>query len=305
MADPLRSSKVVPSLPTLQPSSAESNSPAEDPERETIDCRPKAHALFQCGLGRLRLGDVRGAYQDFKEAARIEPRDLEIWQKYEETYRAVQEDVEEELKTSPGIATQQSSTSSARARHPGSAKGRPPQHFSLRRPSEMQVELEALQAGARGSLASEAAVDVQARMFRPAHHRQMERGHEQAATDPTVTGPSASSSAGGLQQHGAQRTIAVTLENNRVYGVIYVSWAVTWLTVLYHYRVQRRKGLTARSVLELVLATGLTGLLLWLLWRFKRRQSAVSLSASDAIKLVSLVVIVGITFAHYCSEDNK
>lgn len=51
--------------------------------------------LYQCGLGLLNCGDVQGAYEDFREAARLQPQNMEIWAKYEEAYRAVEPKIAE------------------------------------------------------------------------------------------------------------------------------------------------------------------------------------------------------------------
>lgn len=49
-----------------------------------------ASALHKSALARLQLGDVHGAYGDLGAAARLEPNDLVIWQRYEEAYRLVE-----------------------------------------------------------------------------------------------------------------------------------------------------------------------------------------------------------------------
>lgn len=67
---------------------------APRPRTETEN--PKALALHRCGLARQRLGDARGAYEDFREAARLEPRSIEIWQSYEEAYRVVEAEIAKE-----------------------------------------------------------------------------------------------------------------------------------------------------------------------------------------------------------------
>lgn len=58
--------------------------------------RPKAAALYQVGVARFELGDIRGAYDDLKEAARIEPQNVHIWQKYEEAYASVEREIAQE-----------------------------------------------------------------------------------------------------------------------------------------------------------------------------------------------------------------
>ena len=42
---------------------------------------------YQIGLGHLQRGNFLAAYEEFREATRIDPTNFEIWQKYEETYR--------------------------------------------------------------------------------------------------------------------------------------------------------------------------------------------------------------------------
>merc|ERR1719350_2164824 len=56
-----------------------------------------AFALYRCGMARLHLCDVRGAFEDFQEAARLEPGNREIWKKYDETYQQMQSEVEDEF----------------------------------------------------------------------------------------------------------------------------------------------------------------------------------------------------------------
>eukprot|EP00927_Polykrikos_kofoidii_P016119 TRINITY_DN17241_c0_g1_i1.p1 TRINITY_DN17241_c0_g1~~TRINITY_DN17241_c0_g1_i1.p1 ORF type:complete len:308 (+),score=27.07 TRINITY_DN17241_c0_g1_i1:98-1021(+) len=53
------------------------------------DARPVA-ALVACGDARRRLGDIRGAYEDFREAARMDPTNMAAWEKYEDAYRAAE-----------------------------------------------------------------------------------------------------------------------------------------------------------------------------------------------------------------------
>ena len=54
-----------------------------------MDCAVSATDFYQIGLGHLHRGDLRAAYEEFREATRIDPTNFEIWQKYEETYREV------------------------------------------------------------------------------------------------------------------------------------------------------------------------------------------------------------------------
>jgi len=242
---------------------------------------------------------VRGAYDDFKEAARLEPRDFEIWQKYEETYRAVESEVEEELASFPWSP----SRSSAERARQTVLRQRPPQHFSLRRPSEVKLDPEVLQAHARGSLTGEeAAVDMQVRALRPAHRLLHGRSGsvDQAGEQSQQPLPGASSSSGPGR---AQARFEVKLVNSKNYMVVYLSWVITWLTVLYHYRVQLNFRKVTSNI-EMILGTLLWGLVTGVLWWLRKRRTSLSLSLTDAVKIISLVIIAICTVWHYCSVAN-
>ena len=59
-----------------------------------MDSTASATDFYQLGLGHLQRGDLRSAYEEFREAARIDPTNFEIWQQYEETYREVENDID-------------------------------------------------------------------------------------------------------------------------------------------------------------------------------------------------------------------
>lgn len=254
--------------------------------------RPKACALYQCGLGRLQLGDVRGAYEDFKEAARIEPRDLEIWRRYEETYRDVEAEMEAELAQCPTAATSISGgrglslderASSAGGEH----RQLPPKHFTLKDTQHQYNEEVVSPVGASG-----VAAEVQARLLRPVQRQRRHSMGEAAVGRAHVDSNASFGGAAGREQ------LEITFIANRVYLVIFCSWITTWGFVIYHYRYQRRAR-TRVETTEMFCGSGAFGLFLWLIWRRRKSKTPIVISLSDATKILSGLVILACTLYHY------
>mmetsp|Transcript_13525 Transcript_13525/g.31792 ORF Transcript_13525/g.31792 Transcript_13525/m.31792 type:complete len:293 (+) Transcript_13525:20-898(+) len=253
----------------------------------------RARALYRCGLGRLRVGDQRGAYNDFKEAARLEPQNWEIWQKYEESYQAV-ELGEQELMPGAGC---RSGTRDSRS-------ALPPKHwrFTAQRLSEVEVEMQSLHkdfGSARGSKPPREVEERVATIDGQAHTAQ--RVVAAAGTLPEVAEGSAGDSVAeppGQSMGGAYGTrIEFTVGSNQTYVVIHIAWLVTWFTVLHHYR--RHRSLPA--IIEMITGSLLFALVMWLLWWFRKRRAEVSISLSDAVKVISLAAMLALTIWHYCS----
>lgn len=85
-----------------------------------MDCAVSATDFYQIGLGHLHRGDLRAAYEEFREATRIDPTNFEIWQKYEETYREVEGDIEAQHRNHRPVETQTRE------------RGKAPRHFTLK-----------------------------------------------------------------------------------------------------------------------------------------------------------------------------
>lgn len=85
-----------------------------------MDCAVSATDFYQIGLGHLHRGDLRAAYEEFREATRIDPTNFEIWQKYEETYREVEGDIEIQHRNRTPIETETWE------------RGKAPRHFTLK-----------------------------------------------------------------------------------------------------------------------------------------------------------------------------
>ena len=47
-----------------------------------MDC---AADFYQLGLNHLSRGNLRAAYEELREASRLDPTNFEMWMKYEET----------------------------------------------------------------------------------------------------------------------------------------------------------------------------------------------------------------------------
>lgn len=56
-----------------------------------MDC---AADFYQLGLNHLSRGNLRAAYEELREASRLDPGNFEMWQKYEETYYLVEEEID-------------------------------------------------------------------------------------------------------------------------------------------------------------------------------------------------------------------
>lgn len=61
----------------------------------------RAMMMYDIGVTRFETGDIREAYEDLKEASRLDPNNMVIWQKYDEVYRAAAPLLSEEHLKSP------------------------------------------------------------------------------------------------------------------------------------------------------------------------------------------------------------
>lgn len=236
--------------------------------------RPKAAALFQCGMARLKLEDKRGAYEDFREASRIDPQNVEIWQKYEETYREVEDEINADHAANPQV--QQS-------RHSVSREEGAPRHFTLKKAITNPSRMAATSSAGRGEeQESEHAAPLKATHLRGLHS---------VANDASQSGDKTEAGRGG------QRLVELPVVDEKVWIVANLSWFITWTCVLYHYRFETEKYKN--------IGWGTTDYLLsicWLaawLWVFSKRKTPISLSLSDATKLLCVLIIGLCTTYHY------
>mmetsp|Transcript_26514 Transcript_26514/g.54772 ORF Transcript_26514/g.54772 Transcript_26514/m.54772 type:complete len:240 (-) Transcript_26514:8-727(-) len=225
-----------------------------------------ASNFYQLGLGHLHGGDVRAAYEDFREAARIDPTDFEIWQKYEETYRQVEGDIAEQHREHNVDRTVRS------LRAPPERQVKAPRHFTLK----VSRSFSALEAAGEdvdeenaravflrgGSLFTSQQVDVEVK----------DESLEMIATSP------------------------------RRYFFILLAWSLTGLLTVYHYRslegARKMDPFEVFGWVALVLA-----MLAYAVWRHHQRPFR--LRASDVIKILAVLVILICALYHIAQTAEK
>mmetsp|Transcript_36862 Transcript_36862/g.68682 ORF Transcript_36862/g.68682 Transcript_36862/m.68682 type:complete len:235 (+) Transcript_36862:60-764(+) len=220
--------------------------------------------FYQLGLGHLHGGDVRAAYEDFREAARIDPTDFQIWQKYEETYRQVEGDIAEQHREhgSDSMRTPLSSREQVKA----------PRHFTLK----VSRSFSTLEA---------AGEDVD----------------EENARAVFLRGGSLFASSKEPEVDKEDNMEMVTTSPRR-YFFILVAWSLTWLLVVYHYRYQERRRSGAMGPLEAFgWVAFVLAVLAYVVWRHHQRPF--HLRASDVIKILAVLVIL-ICIVYHTSKQQ-
>jgi len=201
----------------------------------------RAQALYQLGLTRLEHGDVREAYEDLKEASRLEPNNLEMWQKYEEAYSIVQQTLAKEHQRTAAMAPPPRATMreqpswgappprSAASRNPKAAPldDLPPTFTFVKRSMgsvDMDEEAEdrSLQLQARmlrGGLLDSAPAAVQ-----PGRMAELGYGSEVIPShDPT--------------EYDQPAAMGFNVESPKVLKGTIACWAVIWFSVMYYYQI--------------------------------------------------------------------
>ncbi|CAE7239814.1 PABPC5, partial [Symbiodinium natans] len=158
-----------------------------------------ASNFYQLGLGHLHGGNVRAAYEDFREAARIDPTDFQIWQKYEETYRQVEGDIAEQHR-------ENSADRNFRSLRAAEPQVKAPRHFTLK----VSRSFSTLEA---------AGEDVD----------------EENARAVFLRGGSLFASPQ-ADPEGKDDNLEMVTTSPRRYFFILLAWSLTWLLVVYHYR---------------------------------------------------------------------
>ncbi|CAJ1344291.1 unnamed protein product [Effrenium voratum] len=211
--------------------------------------------FYQLGLGHLKHGDLRAAYEEFREATRMDPTNFEIWQMYEETYRKVEKDIEAQHLTRRPVE------SLAGRRENGTALP----HFTLK-------------VSRSTSSFADDGEDVD-----EAHARAvfLRGGSLFAHYVPEV--------------QPAVDNLEMVAGNPKIYFCMLLSWLLTFLMVIYHYRARiHHRGMHAGE------KCGWVALALAALIYVVRRhqQQHFRLRASDVIKVLCLLVIFVCTLYH-------
>eukprot|EP00929_Paragymnodinium_shiwhaense_P082228 TRINITY_DN43277_c0_g1_i1.p1 TRINITY_DN43277_c0_g1~~TRINITY_DN43277_c0_g1_i1.p1 ORF type:complete len:278 (-),score=32.44 TRINITY_DN43277_c0_g1_i1:160-993(-) len=241
-------------------------------------------ALFRCGEARWRLGDLRGAYEDFREAARLEPTNLEIWQRYEETYRAVEHLIaEEHAAQGLGVSRQDIDES-------------PPPVFSfvetMQAYDSEDSDLED-HANTVAMQSNEDNVDVDIGM---------------ASVFSTGGDGGSGGSGGGLrrrprsssnsssQRAGTSTTrVEFAISNRRTFLATQISWFAMGSMVVY-YNLFKNDGF---SRLEAALSFAVLVFAPYRMWTGSRRKLQVSISLNDVIKACCGMVVLACCIYHY------
>lgn len=240
---------------------------------------PAARALFKCGMGRLQLGDMRGAYEDFKEAARIDPQDMEIWQRYELTYRAVELEMEEEHARSPGDGAQErrSQSTSSQERRADRADRSAPRHFTIK-PGDKFVPVARSGFDLSGG---------------PSQGRQYSESHRRS---------SASSYPGFLREEDEEDRLIKKGDCKFVSTIS--AWVFIWLMVMFHYLKQQPREVGHRGKITwLILASVGFWFVVGQAWHHRNSAVPITYSMSFAVKTTCIVIISLATSWHYCIAD--
>ncbi|CAE7761618.1 mrd1 [Symbiodinium microadriaticum] len=239
----------------------------EDVAHLYADCmEASASNFYQLGLGHLHGGDVRAAYEDFREAARIDPTDFEIWQKYEETYRQVEGDIAEQHREHNVDRTVRS------LRAPPERQVKAPRHFTLK----VSRTFSALEA---------AGEDVDEENARAVFLRGGSLFTSQQA-DVDVK----------------DESLEMIATSPRRYFFILLAWSLTGLLTVYHYRslegARKMNPLEVFGWVALVLV-----MLVYAVWRHHQRPFR--LRASDVIKILAVLVILICALYHIAQTAEK
>lgn len=275
--------------------------------------RPKAAALYQVGLARLQLGDVRGAYEDLKEAARLEPQNTQIWQKYEETYALVESEIAQEH------AAEQQAARHRQAQPGGPESGGrqeylgPPPRFTLVDPNEASLQPLQTVAESADAEAQDRALALQAGMLRGvlAGGREVHLGgsHDQVRGQGTGNGRGRAMTEGEDREDVGTRYRA-DVEFQAVNPRLFIGICLCWITILcngyihysYKHNVLPNKSAIFLQVVAMVVVCCLFA---WLSWRCLKTNRAFRMSLSDGIKVLCCIIIQFCVCYFYISAGDR
>lgn len=301
----------APPVSARPPSSAEESGPRDIASAS----KSRAKALYQNGLTYLQIGRVRDAFGEFKEATRLDPTNREIWQKYEETYR----EVEAELNAEHAVLVKPSQNQAASSSQPlvskpvvsGPLERKPIEKVSSERASKLRGS-NALPPTFTFNVPS---ADADSQFPNPHDEpspEQDERSRQVAAR--MFKGHVTRDSPGtrndddlNFQDRNVQsRSLAPakTLLNEMMKRKVFVTNLALWLlilsTVLYYYQIDRKLhydqpvspiGLLLFSSLIVCFAIGV--------WKCVTAEQPIFVSLSDASKIVCGLIIIVCVIWHY------
>lgn len=243
--------------------------------------RPKAAALYHVGVARFELGDVRGAYDDLKEAARIEPQNAHIWQKYEEAYATVEREIAQEH------AAQQSRERQVQSGH-FEYLGAPPR-FTFVALSEACMQPLQNVGQVADADAQDRALALQAGMLRGVLGGDRETHR---SGDSHVRGRAISESEHWEHLDTRSRTeVEMHASNPRIFIGIGMCWITILCNVFIHYRYKTSSLPNTLAIFgQVVGIVVVCSFFACLSWRFLK-TSGIRMSLSDGIKLLCFVLI--------------
>jgi len=255
-------------------------------------CR-RAEALHRRGVARLQQGDARGAYEEFKEASRLDPNNMELWQKYDETYRSVAS----ELALEHAANAAQAPAPAPQAPAPFEPQDMPPT-FTFSRPPRVSVQ----ESLVHDPDAAERARDVEARMFRG--HLFITGGW---AHDANTRLPKHGERQDGAEGAEARKGFQFVMSNRRIFIVIFGCWLVTWIVVVVHYQVLNKKASGKFGGIAAVLWSVVVIVMMRLVWNCLKSGPVIFLTLPDGLKILCGLVILLSVIWHYASgvDQNK
>jgi hypothetical protein len=283
----------------------------------------RAQMHYDIACLRWTSGNVREAYEDLKEASRLDPNNMVIWQKYEEAYRAVQKTLaEEHLEQRSGGAVGMYAAGTSAQRPPSSAASdrplnrsassrradrvgnaapetqEPPPTFTFLRAGGSPMGLLSDEPEAESDERSQA---IQERMFRG--HRGLE-ADEQTRQRMAALGFQEATSLPDATTSETRSGLAYNMENPKIFAATVGCWVIIWLLVGWHYEISscafwKDVDWTRVIVWCSVIAAVAVGVSF-----SAKRGRTVFLSLSDGIKIICFLVIVAAVLWHKLQKDG-
>lgn len=297
------------------PVNATTNKPTS-PQDIAEASKKRANALYQNGLTFLQYGQLRDAFGEFKEATRLDPNNMEIWQKYEETYRAIEPELNAEharRESAPRHTSAQAASSSQplgpltreplkqgsgdRSTKSGSGGNEIPPTFTFTSPTGNRG-LQDVNLTADPDEHAEGAELIADRMFRGHLARDNPRLRGDDDVDYPIIVPSS-------ERRPQAKTLLSEVKRQKVFVTNLVIWLSVMSAVMYYYQVDRKQqygqpisyvGIVFFSLLIVAFAVGC--------WKCVTAERPIFVSLSDASKIVCGVIIGVCVIWHYSRKPK-
>lgn len=238
-------------------------------KKAQADFQGQAEALYERGVASRKAGDLRSAYEDFKEASRLDPG-IKYWQAYDEVHQGLEAELTAEQASE---ATRAAAAAAARTMM---------ERRTIRQQSKRWSVIDAGRMSMDGSASPLSCQEPRSAPSRPRMTQRMTMAATSASN-------SNSGSSAGIRFSGSRMYVTACL--------------VTWGMVIFHYRFDSNAGdMDWREVCACVcVLCVLPGLIWWCVRRWCGHwNQQIEISLSDAIKICSiLVILLNVAFHYY------